>query len=75
MDFFREGLNLIAGLVLGGVGYVITNLIALADVSVGAITALQATYFAIVVFALIFLGTFLAGVGQKAYDARSSATV
>jgi len=71
-NFFTEGLNVLAGLIFGGLGFVITNIIAAADVASGSISAATATYASTIVFALLFAGCIFGNLGGQMYASRNA---
>jgi len=71
-NFSREALNIIAGLVLGGLGFVAVVLLGTPDVVIGAMTAATLTYIEAIVFALFLIGGFFGDLGGRAWDARHS---
>lgn len=72
MNFAREGLNVLAGLVVGSLLFIIATLLGDVAVGLGSLSAAVATEIAQVAFVLGLAGGFFDDIGGKAIDGRGA---
>lgn len=71
-NFLREAVNVLAGIVLGGLGYVLSQIFTSMDVGLGSLSIATAGYLNMAVFGLILAGAWLGDLGGQYLDARKT---